>query len=214
MGIAAHINSASRFDGPRANPNLTPEQRKSYDNGVFLCPTCAVLVDKIPYHFPENLLKAWQAESEEWSRADFLKFKPHVNHSQASEGIRCFLDFFKTLFFHNGPSIETSEFLKNPSRIMLLNQLRPTSPFSSQYVQCVAMQKDMIRALQVIQLEMSDRGLWHHGDSFIQIYRQQYQDLTGEQKASIEKVELAIKDYCTLYNRLHEIMIGLYAPEI
>jgi hypothetical protein len=33
VGVAAHITSAS-LGGPRYNPNLTPEQRGSTDNGI------------------------------------------------------------------------------------------------------------------------------------------------------------------------------------
>src|ERR1035437_2556189 len=44
VGVAAHICAASP-DGPRYDPNQSPEQRKSAENGIWLCQTCAKLID-------------------------------------------------------------------------------------------------------------------------------------------------------------------------
>jgi hypothetical protein len=44
LGVAAHITAASP-DGPRYDQNLSSEQRKSPDNGIWLCQNCAKLVD-------------------------------------------------------------------------------------------------------------------------------------------------------------------------
>lgn len=64
MGVAAHITAASR-GGARYDPSLSSEQRKSYDNGIWLCKYCGDLVDKDERTYPVELLRAWKAEVEQ-----------------------------------------------------------------------------------------------------------------------------------------------------
>ncbi|WP_143596427.1 hypothetical protein [Tistlia consotensis] len=45
VGVAAHICAASS-GGPRYDPNQTPKERASISNAIWLCATCASLVDK------------------------------------------------------------------------------------------------------------------------------------------------------------------------
>jgi hypothetical protein len=59
IGVAAHITAASP-GGPRYNALLTPEQRSSASNGIWLCQNCAKLVDNDESIYPEDLLKAWR----------------------------------------------------------------------------------------------------------------------------------------------------------
>jgi len=42
LGVAAHITAASP-DGPRYDPSLTPEERRSANNAIWLCQTCGKL---------------------------------------------------------------------------------------------------------------------------------------------------------------------------
>ena len=44
VGVAAHITAASR-GGPRYDPALTPAERMAALNGIWLCQTCAKLID-------------------------------------------------------------------------------------------------------------------------------------------------------------------------
>src|SRR5262245_35412963 len=44
IGVAAHITAAS-VAGPRYDPSLSQEQRRSIENGIWLCQSCAKLVD-------------------------------------------------------------------------------------------------------------------------------------------------------------------------
>ena len=44
IGEAAHITAAAE-GGPRYNPDLTPEERSSIENGIWLCKSCARMID-------------------------------------------------------------------------------------------------------------------------------------------------------------------------
>src|SRR5437870_103219 len=54
VGVAGHITAASP-GGPRYDPTLTAEQRRSADNGVWLCQTCGKLVDNDAVRYPITL---------------------------------------------------------------------------------------------------------------------------------------------------------------
>src|SRR5260370_20169421 len=60
VGEAAHICAAST-GGPRFDPSMTDEERRSPDNGVWHCANCATEIDKDPARFPVSLLRRWKA---------------------------------------------------------------------------------------------------------------------------------------------------------
>jgi len=64
VGVAGHITAAS-FTGPRYDPSLTPEQRCSIENGIWLCQTCGKLVDNDAARYPVSLLQDWRRQAEE-----------------------------------------------------------------------------------------------------------------------------------------------------
>lgn len=63
VGVAAHICAASP-GGPRFDPSMSPEQRRSPENGLWLCAYCATEIDKDPERFPTTLLRQWKADAE------------------------------------------------------------------------------------------------------------------------------------------------------
>lgn len=63
LGVAAHITAASP-DGPRYNPSLSPEERRSIQNAIWLCQNCAKLVDNDVDRYPEAVLRGWKSEAE------------------------------------------------------------------------------------------------------------------------------------------------------
>jgi hypothetical protein len=66
IGKAAHITAASE-GGPRYDPTLSPEARKSISNGIFLCSNCADMIDKnLGSDFSAQLLYKWKREHEIW----------------------------------------------------------------------------------------------------------------------------------------------------
>lgn len=92
IGVAAHITAAAP-NGPRYDPELMPEERKSILNGIWLCQNCAKLIDSDPSIYSVNLVQRWKAHSEELSRLELegkeLRQGPHY------EGYCCpFCDTF------------------------------------------------------------------------------------------------------------------------
>ena len=63
IGVAAHI-SAAAMGGPRFDPRLTVTERSSADNGIWLCQTCAKLIDSDVVRYPESKLTEWKADAE------------------------------------------------------------------------------------------------------------------------------------------------------
>jgi hypothetical protein len=64
VGEAAHITAASP-GGPRYDVLLTSDQRKAFENGIWLCSKCAALVDKDVKRYTFDLLHEWKRGSEE-----------------------------------------------------------------------------------------------------------------------------------------------------
>ena len=64
LGVAAHITAAAP-GGPRYDASLSPAERGSATNGIWLCQVCAKLIDSDPLKFPVGLLREWKRTAEE-----------------------------------------------------------------------------------------------------------------------------------------------------
>jgi hypothetical protein len=67
VGVAAHMAAASP-GGPRYDPSMSPEQRMSAENGIWLCQVCGKLVDNDVIRFPIEKLHDWKRRAEERAR--------------------------------------------------------------------------------------------------------------------------------------------------
>ncbi|ABS63466.1 MULTISPECIES: NACHT domain-containing NTPase [Parvibaculum] len=80
IGVAAHICAAAPGVGARRyRADMTPEQRKSHENGIWLCQDCAKAIDSDDPIFTEAFLHTWkQKHSEDMWRSiiDKLAFGP------------------------------------------------------------------------------------------------------------------------------------------
>jgi len=63
IGVAAHITAASP-EGPRFNSELSEDERRHIDNGIWLCSNCATLIDKDPDKYSVKLLNSWRQQAE------------------------------------------------------------------------------------------------------------------------------------------------------
>jgi hypothetical protein len=67
LGVASHMVAASPL-GPRADPALSPDERKSLENGIWLCQNCAKLIDSDTDGHSVLDLRRWKAEAEHFAR--------------------------------------------------------------------------------------------------------------------------------------------------
>lgn len=64
IGVAAHITGASQ-GGPRYDPTITPDERRHANNAIWLCQTCAKLIDNDEERFPVEILRTWKRHTEQ-----------------------------------------------------------------------------------------------------------------------------------------------------
>jgi hypothetical protein len=87
VGVAAHITSAAP-GGPRYNKLLTGGERRNAENAIWLCQTCAKLVDNDVSHFPEKLLQAWKVMAEHDALSSIGKTRPSPYESDSQRKAR------------------------------------------------------------------------------------------------------------------------------
>lgn len=69
IGVAAHITAASP-GGPRFDPNATKQTRSSIHNGLWLCQSCATMIDRDRARFHSVLLRQWKLGAEAEAAVD------------------------------------------------------------------------------------------------------------------------------------------------
>lgn len=67
LGEAAHITAAAP-NGPRYDPNLSSDERKSIKNAIWLCSVCNKLIDSDTQRYTVALIRDWKMVAEETSR--------------------------------------------------------------------------------------------------------------------------------------------------
>jgi hypothetical protein len=72
VGVAAHIMAASA-GGPRYNEKLTPQERASIDNAIWLCANCSIKIDRDVEKYGVELLKGWKRAAEDHADQEFGK---------------------------------------------------------------------------------------------------------------------------------------------
>lgn len=77
VGRAAHICAAAP-GGKRYDPTMTPEERSDISNGIWLCATCAALVDTDEYRFHVSLLRDWKVHADQARLVDLNAIEESV----------------------------------------------------------------------------------------------------------------------------------------
>lgn len=88
LGVASHITAAAS-GGPRFDLALTSEQRASIENAIWLCQTCAKLIDSDDGRFTTMGLRNWKVSAEAEalralngsSTVEFFPQPPLANHT-------------------------------------------------------------------------------------------------------------------------------------
>jgi hypothetical protein len=74
IGVAAHIKAAS-VNGPRYDPSMTPSERRAIKNGIWLCQSCAKLIDNDTLRYTVNLLHEWKNKAEKEADLELTKVR-------------------------------------------------------------------------------------------------------------------------------------------
>ncbi|MFO0739629.1 MAG: hypothetical protein U0270_27270 [Labilithrix sp.] len=86
IGRAAHIHAAAK-GGPRYLATQTRDDRRGFDNGIWLCANHAAEVDADDSAFSPDELRRWKQEAEDLARRMFGTALPLVTGPQASRGL-------------------------------------------------------------------------------------------------------------------------------
>ena len=80
LGVAAHICAAAP-DGPRYDPNMTTEERKHIENGIWLCVSHSNLIDRDIISYPVEALHAMKMAHEETIKIENRSGRGFLQHS-------------------------------------------------------------------------------------------------------------------------------------
>lgn len=83
-GVAAHICAAAER-GPRYDASMSPEERKSVENCIWMCQTHARLIDTDEETYPTELLRQWKKDAEKRA-AQALANKDYFSSYYESNG--------------------------------------------------------------------------------------------------------------------------------
>jgi len=100
IGVAAHICAAAK-GGKRYNANMTPEERKSIHNGIWLCQNCAKLIDNDENRYTVSLINLWKSYAEELALLEIQTGYPINTVSSDVELIEFYSKFFNRPAFQD-----------------------------------------------------------------------------------------------------------------
>lgn len=83
LGVGAHI-SAAALGGPRFDATLDTTQRSSDNNGIWLCQTCARLIDTDVDQYTQEKLQQWKQFAEAAASVELLGFQISKGRSFAT----------------------------------------------------------------------------------------------------------------------------------
>lgn len=93
IGVAAHICAAAK-GGPRYDASMTPQERKSFENGIWLCQSCSKLIDTDTTRYTKETLQSWKRIAEEISIMEVEAASPAQNFNNDIELVQFFVQCF------------------------------------------------------------------------------------------------------------------------
>lgn len=93
IGVASHICAAAK-GGPRYDASMTPEERKSFENGIWLCQSCSKLIDTDTARYTKELLSNWKKIAEELAILEVETASPARSFEEDTDIIKFFLQCF------------------------------------------------------------------------------------------------------------------------
>tara|TARA_R110001583_G_scaffold182122_1_gene339731 strand:- start:728 stop:1423 length:696 start_codon:yes stop_codon:yes gene_type:complete len=100
----AHV-FAAQDDGPRANVELSEEERGAFENLIVLCANCHTKVDKAADAFPDSTLRRWKREHEQ-KLMEIFGVQKFDNRALVRDVVEPLLIENRTVFEMYGPHIE------------------------------------------------------------------------------------------------------------
>lgn len=165
IGVAAHDAPASNF-GLRADNDLSPEQISAYNNGAWLCRSCATLVDIVQSNYPVGTLPEWQLQASQALAVQVMSPVPpqHINYTDALQRAKNFLKDVGKIKYEGGrgslfvPMLTKSEIER---LLSVCNYLLPLNPLSTLYTHTVNIQKRMLDDLRSVRSEITNGQTWY-----------------------------------------------------
>lgn len=192
IGVAAHITAASP-GGPRYDASLSGIQRKSIENGIWLCSNCATLIDKDEKHFPVTYLKGWRTETEDYAAHQLINTTPLVVSRPKIEAILLYQrgissnEGFAERIASGIINIEEAKLIISASRYYTLHLINNSS------IPAININLQQIGATQLILndaiLVVNNLGAFLERKINCQLSN--FYIMTGEERVASERAELA-----------------------
>lgn len=93
IGVADHICAAAK-GGPRYDENMTPVERKSSKNGIWLCQSCSKLIDTDTMRYTKEVLRNWKRMAEELAIKEVETASTTFSYEQDKNFIKFFVQCF------------------------------------------------------------------------------------------------------------------------
>jgi len=117
IGVAAHITAAAG-GGPRYDADLTSDRRSSADNGIWLCQSCAALIDRDTQRFTPGLLRGWKEVAEDRARNRIGKTFQPEHETEAQRKMKKILEMKKP------GQMVTLRWLRAPAHVRMLGPVQ------------------------------------------------------------------------------------------
>lgn len=105
IGVASHICAAAK-GGPRYDESMTTEERKSFDNGIWLCQSCSKLIDTDTARYTKEVLHRWKKIAEELAILEVEMVLPTQSFEEDKDLIKFFVQCFDRPAFQDDISQE------------------------------------------------------------------------------------------------------------
>lgn len=170
VASGAHDAPASPNEGgDRAENDLTPEQKKAYGNGAWLCRNCATVVDIAQKLFPLGTLPFWQEAAAQANDNNTLSaVQPSsITFTEAAGKVEKFLALLKPIRFNISWNILTIPIptIYEIGRVLAASSpLLPLLPYSGLFPHIVNVQQRILDSLRAIKTEVTEMSAWHTRD--------------------------------------------------
>lgn len=214
VGHAAH-NTAAAAGGPRFDESLTPEQRRAYDNGAWLCATHATLVDKDKQSYPAEVLQRWQKEAENLARRELhgVSLQAGTTQAEISQALSAFLPLAQSCVRYRVPRWLDNNFHVPRESVVSMSKLidrcsgyhwHPGNELHSAHPVTTSKQEHVIDLMESMIDELNNRDKWEYVSyGFVISHRPQ-----GEMENNYRRFTELFEEIHNLIEELREYMRG------